>query len=87
MRLERHPASPLLYPNPLHEWEAINVFNAAVTVHNGLYHMHYRAQGNDYISRIGYAVSADGCTGTGWQSRCSPLTRAVTTTGAWKTRA
>ncbi len=60
MRLERHPASPLLYPNPLHEWEAKNVFNAAVTVHNGLYHMHYRAQGNDYISRIGYAVSADG---------------------------
>ena len=60
MRLERHPASPLLYPNPLHEWEAKNVFNAAVTAHNGLYHMHYRAQGNDYISRIGYAVSADG---------------------------
>jgi len=49
-----------MYPNPLHEWEAKNVFNPAVTVHNGLYHMHYRAQGNDYISRIGYAVSADG---------------------------
>lgn len=60
MRLERHPASPLVYPNPLHEWEAKNVFNPAVTVHNGLFHMHYRAQGNDYISRIGYAVSADG---------------------------
>lgn len=58
--LERHPASPLLYPNPLHEWESKNVFNAAVTYYNGLFHMHYRAQGSDYVSRIGYAVSADG---------------------------
>ena len=60
MRLVRHPRSPLLYPNPLHQWEALNVFNAAVTRHNGLFHMHYRAQGVDYVSRIGYAVSADG---------------------------
>lgn len=59
-RLKRHPASPLLYPNPLHEWECKNVFNCAVTQHNGLFHMHYRAQGNDYVSRIGYAVSTDG---------------------------
>ena len=58
--LIRHPQSPLLYPNPLHRWEAMNVFNAAVTPHNGLFHMHYRAQGVDFISRIGYAVSADG---------------------------
>lgn len=60
MQLVRHPQSPLLYPNPLHQWEAVNVFNPAVTWHNGLFHMHYRAQGVDYISRIGYAVSADG---------------------------
>jgi len=59
-KLKRHPQSPLIYPNPLHEWECKNVFNAAVTQHNGLFHMHYRAQGNDYVSRIGYAVSADG---------------------------
>jgi beta-1,2-mannobiose phosphorylase / 1,2-beta-oligomannan phosphorylase len=58
--LKRHPASPLLYPNPFHEWESRNVFNCAVTPHNGLFHMHYRAQGNDYVSRIGYAVSVDG---------------------------
>ncbi|MFN8562064.1 MAG: hypothetical protein U0703_10680 [Anaerolineae bacterium] len=38
----------------------MNVFNAAVTQHNGLFHMHYRAQGVDFISRVGYAVSADG---------------------------
>ncbi len=60
LQLVRHPQSPLLYPNPLHRWEALNVFNAAVTAHNGLFHMHYRAQGVDFISSIGYAVSADG---------------------------
>jgi len=59
-KLDRHPQSPFLYPNPLHEWESVNVFNPAVTFHNGLFHMHYRAQGHDYISRIGYAVSTDG---------------------------
>ena len=47
-------------PNPLHRWEAMNVFNAAVTQHNGLFHMHYRAQGVDFVSRIGYGVSVDG---------------------------
>jgi len=38
----------------------MNVFNCAVAVHNGLFHMLYRAQGVDFISRIGYAVSSDG---------------------------
>lgn len=60
MRLVRHPESPLLYPNPLHRWEAMNVFNCAVTQHNSLFHMHYRSQGVDFISHVGYAVSADG---------------------------
>lgn len=60
MQLIRHPQSPLMYPNPLHRWESMNVFNAAVTEHNGLFHMHYRAQGVDFISHVGYAVSPDG---------------------------
>lgn len=60
MKLVRHPANPLMYPNPLHRWEAMNVFNCAVNIHNGLFHMHYRAQGVDFISHIGYAVSSDG---------------------------
>jgi predicted GH43/DUF377 family glycosyl hydrolase len=60
MQLIRHPQSPLLYPNPLNDWEALNVFNCGVVQHNGLFHMLYRAQGVDYVSRIGYAVSADG---------------------------
>lgn len=60
MKLERHPESPLLLPKPESAWQALNVFNPAVVHHGGLFHMHYRAQGHDYISRIGYAVSSDG---------------------------
>lgn len=60
MQLVRHPQSPVLYPNPLNQWEALNVFNCGVVQHNGLFHMFYRAQGVDYVSRIGYAVSTDG---------------------------
>ncbi len=60
MKLQRHPANPLLYPDPVSDWETYNVFNPSVIYHNGLFHMHYRAQGLDWISRIGYAVSSDG---------------------------
>ena len=56
---ERHYA-PVLVPDPQNPWEAVNVFNPSVVVHNGLFHMHYRAQGYDYVSHIGYAVSKDG---------------------------
>jgi predicted GH43/DUF377 family glycosyl hydrolase len=59
-RLERHPQSPILLPALASEWECYNVFNPSVIVHNGLLHMHYRAQGLDWVSRIGYAVSTDG---------------------------
>ncbi len=58
--LMRHPANPILLPDPTSDWESVNVFNPAVIYHHGLFHMHYRAQGLDWISRIGYAVSADG---------------------------
>ena len=60
MKLQRHPANPVLKPNPFNEWEALNVFNCGVVYHHDLFHMLYRAQGVDYVSRIGYAVSADG---------------------------
>lgn len=60
MKLQRHPANPLLFPNPSSDWETYNVFNPSVINHNGLFHMHYRAQGMDWVSRIGYAVSTDG---------------------------
>ncbi len=60
MRFERYPGNPILLPNPLHPWESLNVFNAAVVQHNGLFHMLYRAQGIHYKSSIGYAVSVNG---------------------------
>jgi len=60
MKLLRHAQNPLLLPDTTSEWETYNVFNPSVIYHNGLFHMHYRAQGIDWISRIGYAVSADG---------------------------
>jgi predicted GH43/DUF377 family glycosyl hydrolase len=59
-QLKRYPANPILVPDLTSPWESLNVFNASVIRSRGLFHMHYRAQGVDYISRIGYAVSADG---------------------------
>jgi len=58
--LTRHPTNPVLLPDPASDWECYNVFNPAVIHHDGLFHMHYRAQGLDWVSRIGYAVSEDG---------------------------
>ena len=60
MKLQRYQGNPLLRPKLLHDWEALNVFNPAVVYNNGLFHMLYRAQGMDYVSSIGYAVSRDG---------------------------
>lgn len=60
MKLQRYPYNPILVPNPQSVWESNNVFNPSVILHQGLFHMHYRAQGLDWISRIGYAVSEDG---------------------------
>jgi beta-1,2-mannobiose phosphorylase / 1,2-beta-oligomannan phosphorylase len=58
--LQRHPHNPVLLPDPTSDWECYNVFNPGVIYHNGLFHMFYRAQGLDWVSRIGYAVSPDG---------------------------
>jgi predicted GH43/DUF377 family glycosyl hydrolase len=60
MQLTRHPHNPLLTPDLASDWQCYNVFNAGVIHHNDLFHVFYRAQGLDWISRIGYAVSADG---------------------------
>jgi predicted GH43/DUF377 family glycosyl hydrolase len=60
MQLQRASSEPIMLPDPTSAWETYNVFNPAVIHHNGLFHMHYRAQGLDWISRIGYAVSEDG---------------------------
>jgi predicted GH43/DUF377 family glycosyl hydrolase len=70
MKLQRHPASPVLLPDPSSGWECYNVFNPGVIYHDGLFHMLYRAQGLDWVSRIGYAVSEDG---VGWNRLRQPV--------------
>lgn len=59
-RLQRYSHAPIMLPDATSDWESVNVFNPSVIHHNGLFHMHYRAQGADWISRLGYAVSEDG---------------------------
>ena len=70
MKLQRTSSTPVFLPDPTSDWETYNVFNPAVIYHNGLFHMYYRAQGLDWISRIGYAVSADG---TQWNRLRRPV--------------
>jgi beta-1,2-mannobiose phosphorylase / 1,2-beta-oligomannan phosphorylase len=60
MKFQRYSHNPIFLPDPCSTWECYNVFNPGVLFHNGLFHMYYRAQGLDWISRIGYAVSSDG---------------------------
>ncbi len=60
LKLKRHPLNPILSPVPEHLWENKFVFNCAVTYDGELFHMLYRAQGQDMVSRLGYAVSTDG---------------------------
>jgi len=80
MKLRRHPDNPLLLPDPASAWESYNVFNPSVIHHNGLFHMHYRAQGLDWVSRIGYAVSADG---VHWNRLRQPV---LAPQGEWEAR-
>jgi beta-1,2-mannobiose phosphorylase / 1,2-beta-oligomannan phosphorylase len=70
MKFQRHSNNPILLPDPTSNWECYNVFNPGVLYHDGLFHMYYRAQGLDWISRIGYAVSPDGLH---WNRLCDPL--------------
>ena len=60
MKLERYSTNPVLLPDLTSDWECYNVFNPGVILHNELFHMFYRAQGLDWVSRIGYATSPDG---------------------------
>lgn len=85
VRLERHPANPVLQPNPDVDWEAGAVFNCGVAEGaDGQIYMLYRAIGRDYrpnpsgygyvnyISSIGLAVSDDG---VHFRRRAEPVIR------------
>lgn len=60
MKLKRFLKNPILRPKRENDWESKLVFNPAALYENGLFHLLYRAVGEDNISRIGYAVSSNG---------------------------
>lgn len=60
IQLHKHITNPILAPQAENDWEAFNTFNPAAVYAGGKVHILYRAQGFDYISSVGYAVSSDG---------------------------
>jgi hypothetical protein len=58
-RLRRCEGNPILTPTS-RWWEARRVSNCGAAVYQGRVHLLYRAQGLDFISRWGLAVSDDG---------------------------
>lgn len=60
MMLKRFIKNPILKPKRENDWESKLVFNPGAIYDKGLFHLIYRAVGEDDISRIGYAVSVDG---------------------------
>lgn len=62
MKLEKYRNNPILSPNAENEWENLVCCNPGVIYDNGLFHMLYRAAGNDekHVIRFGLATSRDG---------------------------
>ena len=58
--LKRYENNPILKPIKDNPWESTNVFNCAATYEDGKIQLVYRAQGEDGISRLGYASTYDG---------------------------
>ncbi len=58
--LHKHISNPILSPKENNKWEAFTTLNPAAAFINHKVHILYRAQGYDYISTIGYAISSDG---------------------------
>jgi len=56
----RFRGNPILKPRNSNSWESRFVFNAGVAYDKERVHILYRAIGEDGLSRIGYASSADG---------------------------
>jgi predicted GH43/DUF377 family glycosyl hydrolase len=59
-KLAKPSVNPILSPNSHNSWEAFCTFNPAAIFAADKVHLLYRAQGHDYISKIGYASSEDG---------------------------
>lgn len=61
-KLVRFSGNPIIKPDPAHHWESLYTFNPGAIYEGGLVHILYRAQGNGFVSVLGYAASRDGCT-------------------------
>lgn len=59
-QLAKHAANPIIAPDGENDWEAFTTFNPAALYADGKVHILYRAQGFDYVSHVGYAMSSDG---------------------------
>lgn len=61
MKLQKHP-HPILRPHPSNPWENLVVCNPGVIHEDGLFHMLYRAAGDDkdHVIHFGLATSRDG---------------------------
>ncbi len=57
--LEKYWGNPILSPSS-YSWESLQTFNSGAILLKGRVHMLYRAIGDDYVSRFGYASSEDG---------------------------
>lgn len=60
--IERDPANPILAPIEDLTWASKKIYNAAITKDDGIFRMVFRGVGDDWTSRLGYAVSVDGVT-------------------------
>lgn len=61
-QLTKSHLNPIIKPHDKNSWEAFTTFNPAAFYAAEKIHILYRAQGHDYVSKIGYATSIDGLT-------------------------
>ncbi|RDD52906.1 MAG: hypothetical protein BA066_07205 [Candidatus Korarchaeota archaeon NZ13-K] len=55
----KHPSNPIISPRSGFWWESRQTFNPGAAYVEGRVHLLYRAIGEDWISRLGYASSVD----------------------------
>ena len=62
LEMEKHIANPIVSPYNDNDWEAFTTLNPAAFAIDDKVHVLYRAQGFDYISKLGYARFLNGTT-------------------------
>lgn len=71
LQVKRYIQNPIITPNPANSWESWATFNGNVIKDGSLYHIFYRAMGNEQnyqgygnfrLSTVGHAISHDGFT-------------------------